>query len=244
MGTRFLDYATLLYYSLSRLGQLANPQLRLVWLRQIKIAGIEALPVIVLLGMVSGGLLVTRISTLMGSSNELAIRLLLWFLLFEFAPLLTALVIVSRSSGSMASELALMRIHHEFAALERLRIPPADFALLPRIAGVAVAVPAATVIFQGVSLLSGITIDALVQHLPIPDQLDRYLELAEPSLLLVGILKGFCFGLAVSSIACFQGTHCEMSPLGVPRSAMAAVGQGLIYVFLIDALFVAGYYLL
>jgi len=244
MGERFFDYAMLLYYALSRLGRLANPQLRLAWLRQIGAAGIDALPVLLVLGVVSGGLAVTQITAILGAGNETGIRLWLWFLLYEFAPLLTALVIVARSSAAMASELALMRLYDEFNALNRLRIPPAEYVLLPRIAGVAVAMPAATAIFQTVALASGISIDTLVHHLPILDQADRYLAFAEPSLLLAGIFKGCCFGLAVPVIACHEGTHGEKSPVGVTRVGMNAVGQGMVAVFLIDALFMVAHHLL
>jgi hypothetical protein len=73
-----------------------------------------------------------QLAALIGADNDLTQRLIFLGLFFELAPLLSALVVVARSSAGIASELAVMNLHDEFTALRRLGVPPADYLLLPR----------------------------------------------------------------------------------------------------------------
>jgi phospholipid/cholesterol/gamma-HCH transport system permease protein len=66
----------------------------------------------------------TQLAALIGADSDLTQRMLFLGLFFELAPLLSALVVVARSSAGIASELAVMNLHDEFTALRRLGVPP------------------------------------------------------------------------------------------------------------------------
>ena len=117
---RIAAYLGLIWFVGSRHRELRRPLLREQLYRQIHGAGVAALPVIGVLAMLTGAAAATQLSALIGADSDLTQRMLFLGLFYELAPLLSALVVVARSSAGIASELAVMRLHDEFTALRRL----------------------------------------------------------------------------------------------------------------------------
>jgi len=237
--SRLNGYSTLIAYAFSHWRALRKPPVAQLFQRQINTIGIEALGTIVVLGFCSGVLVITQITALAGSDNEMGINILIMTLVRELAPLLTALIVISRSSAAMASELALMRLHDEFVALERIGVPPEEYLLLPRIAAMALSLLAATVCFQTVAILGGLTISSFQQGVPFAQQLGRVLDLTPPFELLLSAFKSLCFGLAIGVTACFHGAVQRPDPAAIPRAATHSVTNGLLLVFVLDIAFAA-----
>ncbi len=229
-------YATLLGYVFVHWRALQRPPLQTAFLRQINAIGIEALGSIAILGCICGVLVITQITALAGGDNETGIRILIWTLVRELAPLLTALILISRTSAAMASELALMRLHGEFSALKRIGIRPEEYLLLPRIAGTALALLATTICFQTIAILSGLIVSSF-QTIDFYQQLGHVLDLTRPSELLVSALKSLCFGLAIGVASCYHGAIARADPVAIPLAGTNAVTSSLLLVFLIDVLF-------
>lgn len=242
--SRFFSYAALAWFASTRVGQLRNPQLRLQLHRQIDAVGIAALPVIAVLAALTGATAVTQVTALTGQDNDLAQRLLFFGLFFELAPLLSALVVLARSSAAIASELAVMHLYDEFSALRRMGVPAADYLLLPRILGLALALPAVTVCFQLIAVGSGWLAVALLQNQPLPQIAGHFLDLADPWLPLASLLKSAMMGAAIAIIACHHGSSAERSPGTISSASIHAVGNGLVAVFVIDVAFALAAYLL
>ena len=234
--TQFAGYVAVLQHVAARLRKLTNPQLRIMLARQIDLQGVRALPLLAPLAVLGGSSVLLGLGSLLGVDNEAAINAGLLFLWLEFAPLLCALVMIARGSGGMAGDLALMRLHDEFTALERLHIPHRDFLLLPRVLGAGLGAMAATAWVQLLSLLGGMGLAAVVMGFKFLDQLDRTLALAAAPLLYVGIAKGLGFGLVLAAVACHQGISARRASTEISRAGMSAVAQGMIYVFLLDSL--------
>ena len=174
------------------------------------------------------------VMALVGTTNPSAMRWLFYALVFELAPLICALVTVARSSASMASELAVMNLHNEFAALKRWGIVPADHLLLPRVTALALGLPALTILFQLTALISGWLGTALLQNLPFMEVLDVLLDSADASLLLLALIKSAITGLLIGVIATHHGSTAERHTRAMTDCAIHAVGNGLVAVFLVD----------
>lgn len=232
--SRFFSYAALAWFASTRWGQLRDPQLRTQLHRQINAGGIAALPVVAILAALTGATAVTQVTALTGQDNDLAQRLLFFGIFFELAPLLSALVVLSRSSAAIASEMAVMHLYDEFTALRRMGVPAADYLLLPRILGLTLALPAVTVCFQLIAVGSGWLAVALIQNQPLPQIAGHFLDLADPWLPLASLLKSALMGAAIAIIACHHGSSAERSPGTISTASIQAVGNGLIAVFVID----------
>lgn len=233
---RLDGYTALLGYTFAHWRALRKPPLRLILLRQINAIGIEALGSIAILGSICGVLVITQITALAGGDNETGIRILIWTLVRELAPLLTALIMISRTSAAMASELALMRLHGEFSALARIGIRPEEYLLLPRIAGTALALVATTICFQTIAILSGLFVSSF-QSVDFLQQLGHVLDLTRPGELLISALKSLSFGLTIGIVACYHGVVARPEPEAIPIAGTNAVTSSLLLVFLIDVLF-------
>ncbi len=238
------SYLRLAGFAGSRYPELRRPLLRDQLERQIYSAGLAALPVVGVLAMLTGAAAVTQLSALIGADSELTQRLLFLGLFFELAPLLSALVVVARSSAGIASELAVMNLHDEFTALRRLGVPAADYLLLPRIFGMLIALPAVTVCFQAFAMVSGWLTTALLEGRPPAETAGRFLDLADPWLALLSLIKSMLMGAAVGIIACHHGSSGKGSTQAISGAAIQAVGTGLIAVFVIDVAFAVLVYVL
>lgn len=236
LTARLYGYAFMAWLALTRWPRLREPQLRLQLYRQIHVTGLAAVPLTATLAALTGAAAVTQITALVGSDSAAAQSWLFYGLFFELAPLLSGLVLVARSSAAMASELAVMHLHDEFQALRRMGVPPLDFLLLPRIVGLVLVLPAVTIFFQIVSVLSGWLWVALLQNLPLQQVAGRFLDVADPWLILVSLGKSAVMGLLIGVIACHHGSSAERSSRALSDTAIHAVGNGMVAVFLVDAL--------
>lgn len=237
-------YLGLIWFVGHRHRELRRPLLREQLYRQIFGAGVAALPVIVVLAILTGALAATQLSALIGADSDLTQRMLFLGLFYEMAPLLSALVLVARSSAGIASELAVMRLHDEFTALRRLGVPAADYLLLPRIVGMAIALPAVTACFQAISIGSGWLATAAFEGRPLGEAAGRFLDSADPGLALLSLLKSALMGAAIGIIACHHGSSGARSSQSISGAAMQSVGTGLIAVFVVDVAFALLLYVL
>jgi phospholipid/cholesterol/gamma-HCH transport system permease protein len=236
-ASRFFGYVALAWFASTRWDRLRDPQLRIQFHRQINAHGIAALPVIAALAALTGATAVTQVTALAGQDNDLAQRLLFFGLFFELAPLLTALVVVARSSAAIASELAVMHLYDEFTALRRMGVPAADYLLLPRILGLALALPAVTVCFQIIAVGSGWLAVALLQDQPLPQVAGHFFDLADPWLPLASLMKSALMGATIGIIACHHGSNAARSTQAISTASIHAVGNGLVAVFVVDVSF-------
>ena len=236
-GSRFGSYLQLAWFAGSRYRELGRPQLRQQLQGQVQSAGVSALPVIVAMAVLTGAATATQLAALIGADSDLTQRMLFLGLFFELAPLLSALVVVARSSAGIASELAVMNLHDEFTALRRIGVPAADYLVLPRVFGLMLALPAVTVCFQAVSVGSGWLATSLVEGRPLLETAGRFLDFADPSLALLSLFKSALMGAAVGVIACHHGSSGKGSTQAISGAAIQAVGAGLVAVFVVDVAF-------
>lgn len=226
----------LLWYTSTHLHVLRIAPVGAVFQRQLFFTGVEALKIVAVFGLLSGALVITQVTSLVGGDNELTVKILIWTVVREVGPLFAAIIIIARSSAAIASELALMKTRQEMASLIRMGIPPHDYLLVPRIAGVTLAVLALTIYFQVVAIGGGLAISAMFQNVAYLDQVGRFLQTVSLSEFAVVGLKGCLFGLAISSISCYNGMQARTSVTEVPKVAISAVLQSLLFVFTLDAL--------
>lgn len=239
---RLYGYAVMVWLAITRWRRLREPQLRLQLQRQVHETGISALPVVGALAALTGAAAVTQLTALAGQDSDVAQTWLFYGLFFELAPLLSALVLVARSSAAMASELAVMHLHDEFLALRRMGIPAADYLLLPRILGLTLVLPVVTIFFQTVAVGSGWLAVSLLQNLPLQQVAGHFLDRADPWLTLASLAKSALMGLLIGVIACHHGSSAERSSRAISETAVHAVGNGLVAVFVVDVVFALAVY--
>ena len=95
-----------------------------VFLKQLYFTGLESLQVIVMISALIGAVTITQLISLVGTGNEgLTGKVLIWVVVRELGPLLTAIIVIARSGTAIATELGFMTINGEIDAIEALGIP-------------------------------------------------------------------------------------------------------------------------
>jgi phospholipid/cholesterol/gamma-HCH transport system permease protein len=230
-------FLSLLGYALRRLHVLRLAPVRRVFHRQIYFTGVQALGSVGLIALVAGVVITTQIASLLGAASPtLTARILLWTLVRELGPLLSAIVVIARSSAATASELANMQLRGELDSLRRLGIEPLDYLVVPRIAGITVAVVAVTFYFQAIAVVSGLGFISLVRDFSFGRGLENVVDLLSLTEVSVSLLKALVFGLVIAATSCLYGLRVERSVTDIPRAVTRAVLQNVLTLFLLDAL--------
>lgn len=235
LAQRLHGYTLMAALALLRAPRLREPVLRLELYRQIHRMGVAALPLTLSLCALAGSVAVTQLIALAGLGSDAAQSWLFHGLCFELVPLLTALVVVARSSAALAAELAVMGQRDEFRALRRLGLPPVDVVLLPRLLALVLALPVLTHLGQVVAVLGGWLAVALLQGLPLSQVAGHFLERADTGLTLLSLLKSALMGLLIGATACHHGGHAPARGRDPAGAAIQAVGSALAAVLLLDA---------
>ncbi|WP_035055315.1 ABC transporter permease [Andreprevotia chitinilytica] len=216
---------------LSALADLRRWPVRRVLLKQIYFTGVEALLMMLIVGFVLGGIVVSQLHDQYGQSREASLRLLASLTFSELSPLFTALILVARSSSAVASELAAMKVHGELSSLARMGIPLASYLIVPRLVGMTISAAALALYLALAALLGGVVLSSGWDITYQVVLLDRIMQ---PSMLIVCVCKGALFGFIAVVLACWVGLSAQPYVTEIPKASSRAVMRGLLAVFLLD----------
>ena len=155
----------------------------------------------------------------------------------ELGPLLTALIVVSRSGTAIAAEMATNRVMGEVTALEAMGIDPYIYLVLPRMLGAIVSVATLMVVFDAVALSSGFVAAATSGM-----SLTRYTAIVLKTLsagdVWLTLAKGIFFGAAVALFCSYHGLAVKAGPTEIPQAVTRGVVATIVAIFVMSAVFV------
>ena len=215
--------------------------------RQILSSGVEAIGLIAFLAIALGIVLVAQYQLWLG--NVIQSRwlgpVLVAVVVRELAPILVNLVIIARSGGTMAAELALVRVSGENRVVEGQGLDPLTYFVVPRVVALTISVACLTLIFTAFSFLSvyvfGQWIGAKTgSFLTFTTGALSALTLAD----LVGLaLKSTLAPLLTGCICCIEGFGADQAAADVPRAARIAVQRAVVTLFAVISCISIGAYL-
>lgn len=216
------------------------PPVRLVLYKQIYFTGFEAFGKVALMGLLIGVVIITQIANIVGIESLLVGKILTWTVVRELGPIFCAIIIIARSCTAIASELGTMKINREIDAVKTMGIDPVAYLIVPRIAGVTIAVFILTFYFQTFAILGGLIISALLTGIPFVQYWNGIM--AELGLFEIGIsmMKSLVFGLLISCTACYHGLRVRHSITEVPQMTTVAVMQSLFMVIVFNGIITLG----
>ena len=211
-----------------------RPVLR-VYLKQVYFTGVQALAVILVLFFLIGALIITQMISLAGAgSASLTGKVLVWIVVRELGPLLTAVIVIARSGTAIAPELATMKINGEIDVLESLGIPAMRYLIVPRILGVTTAVLVLTLYAEAVSVAGGFLTASLAWGVPLEQYNQGIVPFLTPREIGISFFKSAVFGLLVSTVCCSRGLSVGESLTQVPQAGTRGVMQSLLLIFLLN----------
>lgn len=204
--------------------------------------GILSIPIVILTSLFSG--MVTSVQAAYQFESGFVPN---WFvgsivgesILLELAPMITALVMTGRLGATIAAEIGTMRVSEQIDALESLSFDPVSFLIFPRILASAVMFPILIIIADIFGILGGLF--AAINSMDV-----SYLEFIRglrgwfrPWDAWFGLIKGFFFGIAITSIACYQGYYTTGGATGVGKSTTSAVVVSCVVIVFLDYILAA-----
>lgn len=208
---------------------------------QIIFSGIDALPTITILSFALAFSVTSQLLVLLQSltSEKEAIQLLSKIIAQELAPLLTAVILIGRSSSAITIDLGNMKVRNEIKALELLGINIYTYFALPRMLGIIFSQFVLSIYFACIVMIGGIIFASLIDS---PSNY-KYLYILASSItpieLGIFIVKSLLFGLIIGSTACYHGLNVNHSITEVPQQTQRSIVNSLILIFTIDGLLVA-----
>ena len=209
--------------------------------RELARSGVQLLPMFLFmsaaLGLVVIGQAVSWLTRF--GANQFLGSIMVLVVVRELGPMLTALLVLSRSGTTNVIELGTARALGEVEALEALGIDPMHYFVMPRVIGMGLGVFSLTVYFIIGALISGY-LWAFLQNVPLRP--GDYFEQLATSLsgldFAILAIKSCLFGVIVAVITCYHGLAQPLRLEEVSRATIRAVGQSIIAVVLLDAVFI------
>jgi len=210
-----------------------------------ELAGVNALPIICLLGFLLGLIMAFQSAIPMrqfGADIYVA-NLIGLSMLRELGPLLTAIILAGRSGSAFAAELGTMKVSEEIDALTTMGLEPVGFLVVPRVIA-AVAMTPLLSVFAGLLGLIGGAVVMLSLGFPLVTYIIQIKSAVTVGDLLGGLGKTFVFGIVVAAIGCLRGLQTKSGAGAVGESTTRAVVSGLVLITIVDGVFAIIFYCL
>jgi phospholipid/cholesterol/gamma-HCH transport system permease protein len=210
-----------------------------------EITGVDALPIIALLGFLIGVILAFESAVPLRTygADLFVANLLGLSLLRELGPLLTAVILAGRSGSAFAAELGTMKVEEEIDALVTMGLDPMLFLVVPRTIAAVAMMPLLTIFLEICGLGGG----ALVMRgfgIPPASYIHQLMTALQLHDLVGGLVKSVVFGMLVAGIGCYRGLGTGSGPSAVGASTTSAVVSGIVLIILADGIFSVVYYVL
>ena len=208
-------------------------------IRHIHEAGINAVPIIILLSI-----LVSIVLTYQGAiqlskfgAEVYTIGLTARSVLREMGVLMAAILVAGRSGSAYATEIGIMKINEEVDALKTLSIDPYEVLVLPRVLALVFIMPFLAFISDMAGLLGGAICTNIILDIPLNQFWAYLLNPFVQTEFWIGIIKAPVFGFLIATTGCFRGMQAENSAENVGRLTTVSVVQAIFLVMVANALF-------
>jgi phospholipid/cholesterol/gamma-HCH transport system permease protein len=228
------DFTSLLVSSLRR--AVTRPRYLIDTLIQMDVIGVGSLPIVLLTGFFTGGVLALQTYRTLSSFGEVGLlgQVVALSVVRELGPVLTALMVAGRNSSGIASELGSMLVSEQIDAMRALGTDPIRKLVSPRLIATFVTLPLLTILSDFCGMLGGFFVSFYTVHLSSEEYwISAYQTLTFQDIT-QGLLKPFFFAVAISMVGCYYGLNTTGGTEGVGRSTTQAVVAASVLILVLD----------
>jgi len=212
--------------------------------QQVFFTGLEAMPGLGLLSLLLGFVVIAQsLPQLQGMGVHALIgRILVISIVRELGPIITAMVVITRSGSAIATELATNRVTGQIEALESLGIDIFHFLVVPRVLGCMISMFCMIIFFDVIALIGGFLVASTELTMPFGLYLQYIFDSLSPLDLYISICKGLLFGGVVALFSSYHGLRARRAVYEIPMVARSGVIQAMFFVFVSSAIISALFY--
>jgi phospholipid/cholesterol/gamma-HCH transport system permease protein len=210
------------------------------FLRQMDAVGSKSFPLVAIAGAATGVVLSlqTRESLTRFGAKALLPSVIVFSLIKESGPVITALIVSGRVGAGIGAELGSMRVTEQIDAMEVSAVNPYKFLASTRVMACILMLPLLTLCADASGIILGWVSATLVDPISFRLFLHSGLKNAAMSDFLPPTFKTLVFGLIIGLVSCFQGMQTSGGTAGVGRAATSSVVISSLFVILADVLLV------
>ena len=214
-------------------------------LRIAEEAGVNALPIVALIGFLMGVILAFQSAIAMKpfGAEIFVADLLSLSMLRELGPLMTAILLAGRSGAAFAAEIGTMKVNQEVDALTTMGLDPVRFLVTTRVLAAMVMIVPLVVFADLVGLVGG-ALAMLTFDIPLLTYFNQAVGFTTVGDFAGGLVKSFVFAVLIAGIGCLRGLQTEAGASAVGDAATSAVVSGIILIVVVDGIFAVLYYYL
>lgn len=207
-----------------------------VLFRQVMFTGSDALLPIGFISISTSVLVILEVHQIMGQlgKGRVLYELLVVIVIRQLSSLLTALVVIARSGTSISTELGNMVVHKEIDLLNSFGISPFTYLVVPRMAGVVVALFTLTLYFNLAAVLGGALFANIFYDIHIELFLNRLIRELTFIDIFMPVIKSVLFGIVIGLISCYQGLKVSRASTEVPQRTMRSVVNSVVSVIALN----------
>jgi len=216
------------------------PWERREFFRQMDAVGSKSFPLVALAGAATGVVLSlqTHDSLARFGAKALLPSVIVFSLLKESGPVITALIVSGRVGAGIGAELGSMRVTEQIDAMEVSAVNPYKFLASTRVLACILMLPLLTLAADASGVFMGWISTTLADPISLRLFLHDGLKDAAMSDFLAPTFKTTVFGLIIGMVACFQGMRTRGGTAGVGRSATSSVVLSSLFVIVADVVLV------
>ena len=218
-------------------GNLFRPPIYFVdFLIQSDIIGFGSIPIVVLSGFFTGGVLALQSAATLANFGATAVtgQFVALTMFRELGPVLTGVMVSGRNASSMASELGSMVVTEQIDAMRALGVDPLRKLVTPRIFACITMLFFLTILADFMGILGGGFVTVFLNH----QNGTQYFSMAWNSLhysdIIQGLVKPLFSGYIIASIGCFYGLKTTGGTQGVGRATIDAVVWSSVFIIVAD----------
>jgi len=215
-----------------------NPAMRVVLTKQIYFTAIEIIPLFIVMAVFFGSIIIGVIISL---ATEYDLQdsigsIIITFVIDEFSPFFTALLISLRSGTAVNTEIAVMNVNKELNTLNEYKIDIIDYLFLPRIIGGMVSVTSLSILFAVIMLSSGYIYTMFYMHMDFHTYRQLLINAIEVKDLIFLLVKSMAFGFMTMLIPIYSGLNAKSSYTAIPISVLGGMVKLFVAIFSIEVL--------
>ena len=228
------EFAFLLFDSLRR--AFTPPRYIVDTLVQMDIIGFGSLPIVLLTGFFTGGVLALQTYRTLGRFGETGLlgQVVALSMVRELGPVLTALMVAGRISSGIASEIGSMLVSEQIDAMRALGTDPLRKLVSPRLYATVATLPLLTVLSDFFGMMGGALVSMSTAHLSSAEYWNSALQALHSEDIIQGLTKPFFFAVAIALVGCYFGLHTKGGTEGVGRATTQAVVGACVLILLLD----------
>ena len=208
-------------------------------------AGVDALPIIALIGFLLGLILAFQSAIPMRrfGAEIFVANLIGVSMLREMGPLITAIILAGRSGSAFAAELGTMKVREEIDALTTMGLEPVRFLVVPRVLAAVTMTPFLAVFANLFGLIGGAVVMRSLGF-PLVSYVNQIVSAVTVGDLFGGLFKSLIYGIVVAGIGCLRGLQTTTGASAVGQSTTSAVVSGIVLIAIVDGVFAVVFYAL